>query len=172
MNKLQYLFIHCSATPAMSPKWNAARIKQMHMDPVANGGRGWDRPGYRSIIEYDGHVEKLVDANDDAFVQPNEVTWGVGPAFNGISHHICYVGGLDARGQGADTRTTAQVKAMLEVVQFYLRIAPDIKIIGHNQVANKACPGFFVPRWGAAVGIAAKNLDQRDPFGYGKIFPA
>ena len=171
MQPLTYLFLHCSATDPLRSRWNADRIRRAHMDPVAKGGRGWDRPGYRVYIEVGGKVVRLIEANDDAWVQPGEVSWGVGPAFNGISHHICYEGGL-ANGAPTDTRDLAQRNAMLEICNWYISKHPNIQILGHNQVANKACPSFFVPHWGDAVGLPSHNLDRRDPFGYGKIFKA
>lgn len=132
--------------------------------------RGWDRFGYRALVLLDGRVERLAEANDDEWVQAGEITWGAGPTYNPVSHHVCYVGGLSADGKSIkDTRTDAQRKALEEIVRYYIEeMNPAIKVVGHNQVANKACPSFWVPRWLQEIGVSAANTSTKDPFGYAR----
>lgn len=169
MRKLEFLFLHCSATPE-GKHYDKEDVIRWHMTPKKFGGRGWDRPGYRSIVLLDGTIQRLRPANRDAFVQSEEITWGAGPAYNGRSHHICYIGGMTADNKKAkDTRTSKQIDSLIYIIEDYLSFAPDVKVIGHNQVANKACPSFWVPTWLREIGLPEKNIATENPFGYDKV---
>lgn len=145
MKRLKYLFIHCSATPeGIDIKGEA--IAAYHTRPKPDG-RGWSRPGYRLVIELDGSICRLIDGvNDNAWVESGEITNGA-KGYNHNSHHICYVGGVDKNGVPKDTRTDAQREAMRSIVNWYLMNVPKIKVMGHNEVAAKACPSFNVHEW-------------------------
>lgn len=143
--KLQYLVIHCTAT-AEGRKVSANEIRRWHTAPVAKGGRGWSRVGYTDVIHLDGRVERLHPNNDDGEVDCYEITNGA-KGYNKVSRHIVYVGGVDAQGRPKDTRTEAQRKAMEEYVKAFHTKHPDVKIIGHNEIAAKACPSFDVQKW-------------------------
>ena len=157
MKPLSYLIIHCTATPE-GREVTAEDIKRMHLSkpPI---GRGWAQVGYSDIIHLDGIVENLVPYNEDGIVQPREITNGVF-GINGVSRHLCYVGGMDrAYKKAKDTRTEEQRDAMLEYVLNMIRLHPNILIAGHNQFDKmKACPSFFVPSWALAQKIDKKNI--------------
>lgn len=149
---LQYLVIHCTATPEGS-EVTADDIKRWHtLAPPM--GRGWKQVGYTDLFHLDGTVERLVTNNEDANVDPWEITNGVA-GYNGISRHIVYVGGVDVSNvkKEKDTRTTAQREAMKHYVLEFHRKHPQVKIVGHNQLAAKACPSFDVPQWLESIGI-------------------
>ncbi len=149
---LQYLVIHCTATPE-GREVSATDIKRWHtLAPPA--GRGWKQVGYTDLFHLDGTVERLVTNNEDANVDPWEITNGVA-GYNGISRHIVYVGGVDVSNvkKEKDTRTTAQREAMKHYVLDFHRKYPQVKIVGHNQLAAKACPSFDVPQWLESIGI-------------------
>ena len=132
-------------------------IRHWHTDPVCKGGRGWKQVGYTDMIHLDGRVERLVRNNEDANVDPWEITNGAS-GYNAISRHIVYVGGVDANdaNKAKDTRTPAQKEALKRYVRdFHMRF-PQVKIIGHNQLASKACPSFDVPKWLKEIGINQK----------------
>ena len=151
--KLQYLVIHCTATPA-GREVSAADIRRWHTSPVSAGGRGWKQVGYTDLIHLDGRVERLVDNNEDAQVDPWEITNGA-TGYNAISRHIVYAGGLAADGRTPeDTRTPGQRKAMAEYVLDFHRRFPDVKVVGHNSLASKACPSFDVERWLETIGLS------------------
>ncbi len=145
MAKLKYLVIHCTAT-AEGREVTASQIRAAHTNPVSKGGRGWRVVGYTDMIHLDGRVERLVDNNEDANVDPWEITNGA-KGYNSVSRHIVYVGGLDSKGKPKDTRTKAQEEALKRyVLDFHCRF-PEVKIIGHNEVAAKDCPCFDVQAW-------------------------
>lgn len=109
------------------------------------------------MIHLDGRVERLVDNNEDGSVDPWEVTNGA-RGYNGVSRHVVYVGGLarDAR-TPKDTRTPAQARALRQYVEDFHRRNPSVRIVGHNQLAAKACPSFDVPEWLRSIGITQQG---------------
>lgn len=152
MAELKFLVLHCTATPEGRPV-TSAEIRRWHTDPVSRGGRGWKQVGYTDMIHLDGRVERLVQNNEDANVDPWEITNGA-KGYNSTSRHVVYVGGVARDGKTPrDTRTLGQLKAMEAYVKdFHLRF-PAVKIIGHNELAAKACPSFDVKKWLKQIGI-------------------
>lgn len=149
---LNYLVIHCTATPEGRPV-TSAEIRRWHTGPVSQGGRGWKQVGYTDMIHLNGTVERLVDNNEDAYVDGWEVTNGA-TGYNSVSRHVVYVGGCEAHSQvPKDTRTPAQMKALESYVKEFRRRFPRARIVGHNQLAKKACPGFDVGKWLKQIGI-------------------
>ena len=152
MTKLKYLVLHCTATPE-GREVTGADIRRWHTSPASNGGRGWKQPGYTDIIHLDGTVERIVDNNEDANVDPWEITNGA-KGYNSVSRHVVYAGGCARDGKTPkDTRTPAQLKAMEAYVKDFHKRFPGVRIIGHNEVAAKACPSFDVQKWLKSIGI-------------------
>lgn len=150
MAKLQYLVIHCTATPE-GREVSAADIRRWHTSP-APAGRGWKQVGYTDLFHLNGRVERLVANNEDANVDPWEITNGA-TGYNSISRHIVYAGGCDAGMKPKDTRTAAQKEALRKYVLDFHTRHPSVKIVGHNQLAAKACPSFDVAAWLLEIGI-------------------
>lgn len=150
MAKLQYLVIHCTATPE-GREVSAADIRRWHISP-APAGRGWKQVGYTDLFHLDGRVERLVANNEDANVDPWEITNGAA-GYNSISRHIVYAGGCDASMNPKDTRTAEQKEALKKYVLDFHTRHPSVKIVGHNQLAAKACPSFDVAAWLLEIGI-------------------
>ena len=152
MAELKYLVIHCTATPE-GREVTAADIRRWHTSPLSQGGRGWRQVGYTDIIHLDGKVERLVDNNEDANVDPWEVTNGA-KGYNSVSRHIVYAGGMTRdMAKAKDTRTQAQRDAMRDYVIDFHRRFPGVRIVGHNELAAKACPSFNVQKWLRQIGI-------------------
>lgn len=157
MAKLKYLVIHCTATPEGCDV-TSAQIRRWHTSPVSAGGRGWKQVGYTDLIHIDGTVERLVNNNEDANVDPWEITNGA-KGYNSVSRHVVYAGGCpqksvpDWQHKAKDTRTAAQKAALASYVIDFHRRFPAVKIIGHNEVAAKACPSFDVQAWLKEIGI-------------------
>lgn len=150
MAKLQYLVIHCTDTPE-GREVSAADIRRWHTSP-APAGRGWKQVGYTDLFHLDGRVERLVANNEDANVDPWEITNGA-KGYNSISRHIVYAGGCDAAMKPKDTRTEAQKAALRKYVLDFHAHYPAVKIVGHSQLAAKACPSFDVAAWLLEIGI-------------------
>ena len=147
---LKYLVLHCTATPK-GRDVTAEQIRHWHTDPVSKGGRGWQQVGYTDMIHLDGRVERLVDNNEDHNVDPWEITNGA-KGYNSVSRHVVYVGGGISL-KGEDTRTEAQRKALADYVLRFHRKHPSVRIVGHNELAAKACPSFDVPAFLRELGI-------------------
>ena len=129
MAKLKYLVIHCTATPE-GREVSSADIRKWHTSPVSQGGRGWKQVGYTW-----------------------EVTNGA-KGYNSVSRHIVYAGGVAKDGKTPkDTRTGCQKKALEKYVKDFHRRFPDVRIVGHNELAAKACPSFDVQKWLKEIGI-------------------
>lgn len=157
MAGMKYLVLHCTATPE-GREVTSDEIRHWHTDPVKKGGRGWKQVGYTDMIHLDGKVERLVRNNEDAEVDPWEVTNGA-KGYNTVSRHVVYVGGVSKDGKTAkDTRTEAQLKAMTAYVRDFHARFPQIRIVGHGELpgVKKACPSFDVAAWLRSIGIYQK----------------
>lgn len=157
MASMKYLVLHCTATPE-GREVTSGEIRHWHTDPVKKGGRGWKQVGYTDMIHLDGRVERLVRNNEDAEVDPWEVTNGA-KGYNTVSRHVVYVGGVSKDGKTAkDTRTEAQLKAMTAYVRDFHARFPQIRIVGHGELpgVKKACPSFDVAAWLRSIGIYQK----------------
>lgn len=152
MAKLKRLVLHCTATPE-GRAVSSDDIRAWHTNPVSKGGRGWRQVGYTDMIHLDGTVERLVENNENDIVDPWEITNGAA-GYNSTSRHVVYVGGMDKQNKKAmDTRTPEQLEAMEAYVKDFHQRFPDIRIVGHNELAAKACPSFDVQKWLKPIGI-------------------
>lgn len=149
MNKIDSIIIHCSATRA-GQDLTAKDIDRMHR------ARGFNQIGYNYVIRIDGTIEigrsLTVDGahcNTKGFSESS---------YNKHSVGICYIGGLDANGKPADTRTIAQKAALRELVAKLCKEYEIIEVLGHRDTSPdldgsgevepkeyiKACPCFDV----------------------------
>ncbi len=139
MRVIDTIIIHCAAT---KPKQDigAKEIDGWHRQ------RGFKKIGYHYVIRRDGTVEK---GRDNAEVGAHATN------HNARSIGICLVGGLDDAGKPANNFTPAQWDALLKLVREVKEAygVKSEKIIGHNQVSNKACPCFRVPAWRVKAGL-------------------
>ncbi len=158
MGKLKYLMIHCTATPE-GREVTKADIIRWHTSAKSKGGRGWSKAGYSDVIYLDGSLHNITPFNQDDIVDPWELTYGA-RGFNGITRHFVYVGGTEKNNvrKAKDTRTDFQKEALEAYVRYMILRHPDIQVLGHNQVAAKACPSFDVPIWLCSIGISEKHI--------------
>lgn len=120
MNKL---IIHCSATPNGRPH-EASEIHQWHLD------RGWDGIGYHWVITVDGKLQAG---------RPEYWMGSHASGYNSKSIGVCMI--------GTDSFDSKQWKILENLVLEKMIQYPDIKVIGHNEVSSKTCPGFDVQWW-------------------------
>ena len=131
MRTITEIIIHCTATRP-NAICTVGSIRRYHHS------LGWRDIGYHYVIYPDGsvHAGRPVE-------QPGAHTEG----HNAHSIGIAYVGGLDADGRPADTRTPLQRLALLQLVQDLMEEHNITSIHGHNEYAAKACPCFDVQQW-------------------------
>ena len=136
------IIIHCSATRA-GQDFTAADIDRWHRQ------RGFRSIGYHFVVRLDGTVEP---GRDVALDGAHCTGW------NHRSIGICYIGGLDANGHPADTRTEAQKNSLRDLVAKLCKEYDIIELLGHRDTSPdlngngevepaeyiKACPCFDV----------------------------
>lgn len=135
MRKIDYIVIHCTATPQSA---TVESIKNYWKNNLK-----WSAPGYHHIIESNGNVVNLQ--------QIDKPTNGVA-GHNANSIHISYIGGIDTEGKSFDTRTPAQIESMVRLLLRYKIMFPTAKILGHRDFLKegvnwKDCPSFSVSDW-------------------------
>ena len=133
MRTITLIVIHCSAVKPDQLS-SAAQIDTWHRE---------DRHykfgiGYHYVVRRNGDIE------------PGRPEWLVGAHclnHNKYSIGVCYEGGLNARGQPADTRTPAQKAAMLRLLQQLHQRYPRAVIVGHRDLSHdRDCPCFDAAR--------------------------
>ncbi len=128
MRNINKIIIHCTATPA-GREVAVSEIDCWHR------ARGFRCIGYHYVIHLDGSIERGRHESE---------TGAHCKGFNSHSIGVCYVGGLEASGNPADTRTPAQKKALVKLVAELRGRYPQATVHGHNEFAAKACPCFRV----------------------------
>ena len=126
MRLITLIVIHCSAVRPDQMS-SVAQIDTWHHDRGYKFG-----VGYHYVIRRDGSIEA------------GRPEWMVGAHcvnHNKYSIGVCYEGGLDARGQPADTRTAAQKSSLRQLLTDLHRRYPRAVIVGHHDLnPQKECP--------------------------------
>lgn len=156
MKELKYLILHNAATPG-TREVTKADIEQWHLKE-----RGWSRVGYSKLFQRSGNVIDFYEIDSDQWVEANEITNGA-TGFNSVSVHWCFAGGktkdgIDIFGSYKDVIVDNQFFAFKNELVEFLKYHPQVKIIGHNQVSSKKCPGFEVSELLKIIGIPSKNI--------------
>lgn len=126
------IIIHYTATPD-GEEFSNAQIKASHL------ARGFSDIGYHWVIGLNGEIRKGRDESIAGAHCTGHNTRSVG---------ICYVGGCPPRSVngwrdiGKDTRTPAQKAALIKLIKEVKERYPNASVHGHNEFANKPCPGF------------------------------
>lgn len=155
-NELQALIIHCTATPE-NVNATADQIGNYFLRSTDKGGRGWTKEGYHDIIEKDGRVVSRIEMNDDSIVSYSEIANGTA-GYNRLAQHVSYIGGLDVFRKPKNTLTSFQDSSLKNYIFEFLEKHPKAYILGHNQVAAKACPSFNVPDKLREYGVDEDNI--------------
>ena len=131
MRRIDEIIVHCTATP-QGMAVSVSDIDRWHRQ------RGFAGIGYHFVVYLDGTVHTG---------RPIDRAGAHCKGHNAHSIGIAYVGGLNAAGHAADTRTEPQCLALLQLVQDLMEEHPITSIHGHSEFANRACPCFDVQQW-------------------------
>lgn len=125
--------------------------------------RGFRKAGYHLYIRKNGLVEKGRDLSQEGRFEIGAHSQGE----NGGSIGVCFEGGVTkARPNvGFDSRTPAQIKAMIETYEHLLLRFPNAIIKGHNEMPGAAtqCPGHLHSAWWQGV-----VNEQMKPLGWAR----
>ena len=126
MRQITLIVVHCSAVRPDQTS-SAAQIDTWHRKRGFHLGIG-----YHYVVRRDGQIE------------PGRPEYMVGAHCKNHNAHsigVCYEGGLDIRGQPADTRTAEQKVAMRQLLEDLHRRYPRAMIVGHRDLnPTKDCP--------------------------------
>lgn len=141
MRQITEINIHCSAT---KPQWLAgqgikakvAEITRWHVED-----NGWNAIGYHFVVDRDGTVNRG---------RRVDMVGAFEPKCNARAIGVCLIGGYgsNSNDQFEKHYTPEQDEALRKLIRIIQHQHPAAKkITGHNDYANKACPGFKVDRW-------------------------
>ena len=130
MRPLTEIIIHCSATkPSMDI--GADWIRKIHVQQ-----NKWRDVGYHFIIRRNGAQEEG---------RPIDQAGAHCKGHNSDTIGICLVGGLSETGRPQNNFTPEQFQSVQMLIGYLKERYPTIvKLSGHNDYANKACPSFNV----------------------------
>lgn len=135
-----WIVIHYSAT-AIEKDYTIGDIDAMHR------ARGFKEVGYHWFIRKDGSIEMGRDLSKPGRFEVGAHSKGE----NSRSIGICFEGGVtQARpNDGFDSRTPAQTRAMIELIDKMRDRFPGATVTGHRDMPGAAtqCPGFDVRAW-------------------------
>jgi N-acetylmuramoyl-L-alanine amidase len=132
--RINSIIVHCSATPE-GRDYTVEQIKKDHKE------QGWSDIGYHYVIYRDGSIHE--GRNVDIIGAHCE-------GHNSNSIGVCYIGGLENKPnieykklKAKDTRTEAQKRALIELLNKLKKYYPEAKIYGHHDFnKGKDCPSF------------------------------
>ena len=128
MRTITLIVVHCSAVRPDQMS-SAAQIDTWHRQRGFHLGIG-----YHYVVRRNGEVEA------------GRPEWMVGAHCKNHNAHsigVCYEGGLDIRGQPADTRTPQQKAALRQLLAELHGRYPRALIVGHHDLnPQKACPCY------------------------------
>ena len=120
---MRKLIIHCSATK--NGRYHDAKdIHSWHLE------NGWDGIGYHWVITTKGELQA---GRPEYWVGSHAYGHNTG------SIGVCMI--------GTDEFNDLQWFALHNLVVDKIVEYPGIKVIGHNEVSKKTCPGFNVQQW-------------------------
>ncbi len=128
MRRITLIVIHCSAVKP-DQQSSAAQIDSWHRQRGFHLGIG-----YHYVIRRDGTLE---------MGRPEYMVGAHCKNHNQHSIGVCYEGGLDIRGDPADTRTPQQRETLRQLINELRERYPKAIVVGHHNLNPlKACPCF------------------------------
>jgi N-acetyl-anhydromuramyl-L-alanine amidase AmpD len=124
---VKLLVVHCVACKPSRP----FSVENL----IACGEAKYGQCSYHYYVRTNGDIIPLL---------PESVQGVHARHFNYCSLGIVYEGGLNEKGESADTRTPAQKAALWSLLKELTEEYPDARIVGHNELPHvaKACPCF------------------------------
>jgi len=147
------IVLHYTGGSAQKREGKAAgeRVTLQHLCTDKPGAsQPWPRQGYHYLVGTDGKVCALVpETTPSIAICENEPLNKKSGFRNSNSININFPGGVEGLGKGiVDFKgRPTQFKAYGLLLQALMQKYPNAKVIGHNQVGEKPCPGFWVPRF-------------------------
>lgn len=152
LEQVNYLVVHCSATPRTATQVGARDIDGWHRK------RGWLKIGYHFVIKRDGTIER-----GRALDEVGSHTQG----FNSQSIGICLIGGGDNIPNSEANFEPKQYESLELVLRDLKRRYPNAAVLGHRDLSQdkdrdgvvepqewlKTCPTFDVRKWVARTGL-------------------
>ena len=134
MRKIDLIVVHCSATRS-DQHYSVRALIRDHSDRF--GFTGYHYYVTRGGRVYQTRHEQLIGAH--------------AKGYNQHSLGVCYEGGLDTRGNPADTRTQKQKRALLALLKQLKAEHPQAQILGHRDLpgVKKDCPCFDCSEYNA-----------------------
>ena len=126
MRPINEIIVHCTATKE-GRDFDVKDVRRWHLQ------RKFKDIGYHYLVLLDGTVQEG---------RPVEQPGAHCTGHNANSIGVCYVGGLDADGKPADTRTLKQRYALRFLLSELRHKYPQATIHSHRDFAAKDCPCF------------------------------
>lgn len=162
---IRYLVIHCSGTSIEDDPIDIYLHSIFNPKSYTNGNFP-----YHYIIGKNGkysRVKNLEDMGNTDKIKCYSTAGkdSEGRYWNDHSIQICWVGGKNYEN---DSPTKAQAVTLHNMIMYYMKRYPGIKLVGHNQIllpeneVNDAnllspqaidCPGFYVPTYAHNIGL-------------------
>lgn len=135
------IIVHCSAT---RPEWmssNTTDEQMREIDRWHREERKWRMIGYHYVVGRNGEVVEARPLGES----------GAHAKGHNSDIGICLIGGFgsDADDLAVEHYTSEQLSSLYKLISDLRQHhnIPLSKVIGHNRVGNKACPGFRVQKW-------------------------
>lgn len=137
LTKTNEIIIHCAAWPNGKPL-SVDQVDGWHND------NGFQRDPNLMVTHepHIGHVGYHYFIGVSGGLHPCRALYETGAharGHNTRSIGICL--------SGTDQYTTHQWQTLASLVSSLLRLFPHARVIGHNEISNKTCPGFNVSAW-------------------------
>lgn len=139
ISEIDHIVIHCANTPNGSQRWTILDIDDWHRE------RGFKRDQTIRLASrpHLNHVGYHLVVNPDGSVARGRSIAEVGAHARGVNTRsigICLI--------GTDRYTRPAWIALREAIEeIQDELDREIKIIGHNEISHKDCPGFSVGHW-------------------------
>lgn len=129
MRKIDYIFIHCTASSQKISKADLLRVFRQ---------KGWRNPGYHYAIAPNG--ERWV------LLEEGSIANGVA-GYNSRAIHVAYVGGIDQKGRATDNRTPQQKAELLALLRMLHHRYRKARILGHRDISPDTNRNGRVDAW-------------------------